>query len=68
MTATNKSVNWGKSALNASAMLTPRQALGEHFVGIGADPEVMDRVEAGKAGEGEPADHDKQPMAPAKID
>ncbi len=57
----------GKLRLERQGPLAPGQTPGEHFIGIGVDPEVMGRVGAGEAGESEAAQDDKQPMASAII-
>ena len=57
----------GKLRLERQSPLTPGQTPGEHFIGIGADPEVMGRVDTGEAGKSKAAQNDEQPMASAII-
>ncbi len=48
--------------------LPPGQALGKHLVGIGADAQVVGRIEAGEPRQAEPGHDNEHPVAPAEID
>ena len=51
-------------SLESGGLLSPRQAFGEHLVGIGANPEVACRVNAGKCRDGY-RDQDNQHRMPS---